>query len=121
MSFQFSKLLRWVRQTVADPSGIWRYGFAVVVVLAATGVRLAFNAVVGVYAPTVLFGLAVIAAAWFGGRGPGLAATALSALSGVWFFVEPPYSFSFAHPEEIWALALFVFEGALIALLNTTS
>src|SRR6516165_3176662 len=81
------------------------------------GVRLAFNPVVGVYAPTVLFGLAVIAAAWFGGRGPGLAATALSTLSGVWFFTEPPHSFSFAHPEEIWGLTLFVFEGALIALL----
>ena len=72
MPFQFSKLLRWVRQTVADPSGIWRYGFAVVAVLAATGVRLAFNPVVSVYAPTVLFMLALTVAAWFAGRGPGL-------------------------------------------------
>src|SRR5215469_18865270 len=108
---------QWVRQKAAYPSVTWRYGFAVFVVLAATGVRLAFNPVVGVYAPTVLFGLAVIGAAWFGGRGPGLAATALSTLSGVWFFTEPRYSFSFAHPEEIWALTLFVLEGALIALL----
>src|SRR5215469_13833342 len=108
---------QWVRQKAAYPSVTWRYGFAVFVVLAATGVRLAFNHVVGVYAPTVLFGLAVIAAAWFGGRGPGLAATALSALSGVWFFAAPPHTFYFAHPEEIWALTLFVFEGALIALL----
>src|SRR5215472_18099997 len=106
MPAEFNRQVQWVRQTAANPSVTWRYGFAVLVVLAATGVRLAFNAVVGVYAPTVLFGLAVIAAAWFGGRGPGLAATALSALSGVWFFVEPPYSFAIAHPGAIWALTL---------------
>jgi PAS domain S-box-containing protein len=104
-------------QEAANRSVICRYGFAIVAVLAATGVRLVFNPVVGIYAPTVLFGIAVIAAAWFGGRGPGLAATALSALSGVWFFSEPIHSLSFAHPEEIWAVSLFVFEGALIALL----
>src|SRR5215471_20182664 len=34
-----------------------------------------------------------------------------------YFFIEPPYSFSFAHPEVFWGLTLFVFEGALIALL----
>ena len=113
----FNEPVQWARQKAEYPSVTWRYGFAVLVVVAATGVRLAFNPVVGVYAPTVLFGLAVIAAAWFGGRGPGLAATALSTLSGVWFFTEPRYSFSFAHPEEIWALTLFVLEGALIALL----
>ena len=69
----FNEPVQWARQKAEYPSVTWRYGFAVFVVLAATGVRLAFNPVVGVYAPTVLFGLAVIAASWFGGRGPGLA------------------------------------------------
>ena len=114
---EFSQLSRWGQKTATEPSVIWRYGFGVFAVLAATGVRLAFNPVVGVHAPHVLFVLAVIAAAWFGGRGPGLAATALSALSTVWFFIEPSHSFAMAHPEAIWGLTLFVFEGALIALL----
>jgi PAS domain S-box-containing protein len=117
LSFEFRKFILWVRQTAANPSAFWRYGFAVVAVLVATVVRLAFNPVVGVHAPHVLFGLGVIAAAWFGGSGPGLVATTLSALSGLWFFIEPPNSLSFAHPEAVWGLALFVFEGALIALL----
>jgi hypothetical protein len=34
VSFQFSKPPRCVQQTVEDPSGIWRYGFAVVAVVA---------------------------------------------------------------------------------------
>ena len=80
MSFIVSKLIRWGQTTAAEPSVIWRYGFGVFAVLAATGLRLAFNSIVGTYAPHVIFALAMIAAAWFGGRGPGLAATALSPL-----------------------------------------
>ena len=79
MPFESSKPLRWARQKAASPSVIWQYGVALAAVLVATEVRLALNAVVGVPAPYGTFALAVIVAAWFGGRGPGLAASALSA------------------------------------------
>jgi K+-sensing histidine kinase KdpD len=89
----------------------------VVVVLAATGVRLAFNPVVGVGAPHMPFNLAVIMAAWFGGRGPGLAAAALSALGVDWFFLEPLHSAFIGSREGIWGFVLFGITTALIAML----
>ena len=117
MPFEFSRLVRWGWKTASSSGVIWRYGIAVAAVAVATGVRFAFNPVVGLQAPHVPFALAVIVAAWFGGRGPGMVATTLSALSVDWFFVGPPRSLAFASPEEIWGLALFVVEGAMLALL----
>ena len=117
MPFELSKTVRWARLGVVHRSAIWRYGFAVIVVLAATEVRLAFNPVLGVEAPHMPFNLAVIIAAWFGGRGPGLVAAALSALSVDWFFVEPLHSPFIASREGVWGLALFVITTSLIALL----
>jgi PAS domain S-box-containing protein len=105
------------RPMATNPSTLWRYGFAVVVVLAATGVRLAFNPVLGLEAPHMPFNLAVIIAAWFGGSGPGMVAAALSAVSVDWFFVEPLHSPFIAGREGVWGLALFVITTSLIALL----
>jgi PAS domain S-box-containing protein len=114
---EFNKSVRLARQVTTTPSVIWRYGFAVAVVLAATGIRLAFNPVVGVHAPHMPFNLAVILAAWFGGRGPGLAAVALSALSVDWYFLEPLHSPVIASREGIWGFALFVVTTSAVALL----
>lgn len=117
MSLEFSKALGSARRIARNPSAIWRYGFAIVVVLAALGARLAFNPVVGVEAPHMPFNLAVIIAAWLGGRGPGLVAVALSAFSVNWFFVEPLHSPFIASREGVWGLAFFVITTSLIALL----
>jgi len=114
---ELSRAVGSARPLATTPSAIWRYGVAVAVVLAATGVRLAFNPVVGVEAPHMPFNLAVIIAAWFGGRGPGLAAAALSAFSVDWFFLEPFHSPVIASRERIWGFALFVITTSLIALL----
>ncbi len=117
MPFDFSRLVRWVQQKAPNPGVVWRYGIAVAAVFAATSLRLALNPVLGVQEPHVPFALAVIVAAWFGGRRPGLVATALSALSLNWFFLEPRHALAIARPEEIWALSLLVATGAAIALL----
>jgi len=116
LPFAVSKLVRWVRETPPNAGVVWRYGVAVAAVIAATVIRLAFNPVLGVEAPHVSFALAVIAAAWFGGRGPGLAATLLSTLCADWFFVEPVHTFVIANPEDIWGLVLFAVTAVLIAL-----
>ncbi len=117
MPFESGKPVRRVWLTVANLDVIRRYGLALAVVLAATGLRLACNPVFGVQAPHMPFALAVIVAARFGGRGPGLAATALSGLSVDWFFVEPRYSFAITDPDAIGVFALFLVTGSLIALL----
>ena len=117
MPFEFSRLVRWAQHKAPNPGVVWRYGIAVAAVFAATSLRLALNPVLGVQEPHVPFAFAVIVAAWFGGRGPGLVATALSALSLNWFFLEPRHALAIARPEEIWALSLLVATGAVIALL----
>jgi PAS domain S-box-containing protein len=61
------------------------------------------------------FALAVTLAALFGGREPGMAANALSALAVAWFFLEP--SLAFADPAAAWALGLFVVAATPVALL----
>ena len=116
MGLEFKRLVReW--ETVPRLDAIWRYGIALAAVFAATSVRLAFNPVLGVEAPHVPLVLGVIVAAWFGGRGPGLAATALSTLALDWLFLKPLYSLTIANREEFWVLALFAVTGVLIALL----
>ena len=117
MPFAFSALAERLRQTDGKTGVVWRYGVAAAAVLIATGVRFALNPVLGAEAPLVPFALAVIVAARMGGRGPGLAATALSSLSANWFFIEPLNSLGVGTQEEFWGLSLFVIEGALIALL----
>jgi PAS domain S-box-containing protein len=114
VSLEFGSLLQWARQAVAKPNAVWRYGIAVA---AAMGVRLAFGPLVAMYAPYLPFTLALTVAALFGGRGPGLAAVALSTLAVDWLFLEPRQSLALANPALIWTLGLFVVSGLLIALL----
>jgi PAS domain S-box-containing protein len=56
-------------------------------------------------------------AAWYGGRGPGLLATLLSAVLANFFFISPIGSFGFDHPADAFALGLFVVTGTGITLL----
>jgi K+-sensing histidine kinase KdpD len=64
------------------------YGSAVASVAAALGVALAATAQLQ-FAPYTLLFCAALIAAWFGGLGPGLLATALSVLAFDFFFIEP--------------------------------
>jgi len=83
----------------------------------ATGVRIALDPVVGLHSPYLPFVLALIVAARYGGRGPGLAATATSMLVVAYFFLEPLYSFSIAEPWAMVGLALYGVVGVAISLL----
>jgi PAS domain S-box-containing protein len=64
-----------------------------------------------------LFLCAVILSAWFGGVGPGLLATALSALAFYYFFLPPIYSWD-AKPEEIPRLAIFTMSALFVGSLS---
>src|SRR6267154_1670491 len=108
LPFQFSKSLRWARRTIADPNVVWRYGFAVAAVFAAAGIRLAFEPIIGVHTPYLTFTVAVMIASLFGGRGPGLAASLLSAYIVDWLFLGPLSSLVITDPRAIWGLGLFV-------------
>ena len=56
-------------------------------------------------------------AAWWGGRGPGLLATALGTLAGIYLFQEP-FSVMLTSYEPLLETTLFALTGVLIALLS---
>lgn len=65
--------------------------------------------------PLLLFMLAVVAAAYYGGLWPGLTAMVLSVLADNFFFVEPEGAFAFTNPSEHVRAAIFVFVGASVS------
>jgi signal transduction histidine kinase len=90
--------------------------------IAATAVvltaRFLLKSALGDVAPLLLFTLSVMVSAWYGGLGPGLLATALGALLGDYFFIEPFYSFRVnSHAERI-EEGLFLGIGIAISVLS---
>src|SRR5437016_4119408 len=107
-----SNPLLWPRPPVT-----WGYGIAVLSVIAALIISR-WPALHLQDAPVSLFLCAVILSAWFGGAGPGLLATALSAFAFYYYFLPPIYSLG-AKPGEIPRFLVFtvsvLFVGSLSA------
>jgi signal transduction histidine kinase len=66
-----------------------RYGMAVLAAVLALLARLPLEPLLGESAPFLLFFPAIMVASWFGGVGPGLAATVLSLLATLTFILPP--------------------------------
>jgi PAS domain S-box-containing protein len=98
------------------PPGIWGYGIAALSVAAALTVSR-LPAVHLQDAPVSLFLCAVILSAWFGGVGPGLVATALSALAFNYYFLPPIYSLG-PKPDEIPRLVIFTVSALFVGSLS---
>ena len=103
-------------RSVRRSSPFLRYGVAVIVIALALGVKLLLDPLIADQSPFLLFAAAVMVAAWFGGLGPGLLATALGAVVADYYFLAPIGSFT---PPGVAFLPLFLFvlQGALISLL----
>jgi C4-dicarboxylate-specific signal transduction histidine kinase len=83
----------------SKPHVILGYGVAVSAVIAVAIVSL-WPPVHLQTAPASLFLCAILFGAWFGGAGPGLLGTAISAPVFYYYFIPPVHSFA-AKPEEI--------------------
>jgi PAS domain S-box-containing protein len=97
-----------------------RYGAAVAAVALTLLLQALLIPLFGVgpnASPFMAFFAAVIVAAWFGGLGPGLLATALSALLSWYFFLSPQYSFEIESYGQGLRVVVFALEGAVISLL----
>ncbi|MGH8496395.1 MAG: PAS domain-containing sensor histidine kinase [Gammaproteobacteria bacterium] len=94
-------------------------GFAVAVaaVLAIALLRISLSPWLGHDAPLMLFIVAVVAAAWVGGLGPGLSATALGGLAGTYWLIVPEGSFEIAAVSDRVRLGLYVLSGIAISAL----
>ncbi|MGO8899898.1 MAG: PAS domain S-box protein [Isosphaeraceae bacterium] len=73
---------------------------------------------VGNQFPFLLLYPAVICAAWYGGFGPGLLATVLTALAGDFFLFEPRFTFAIARPGDQLGISLFLVVGGFISWLG---
>jgi signal transduction histidine kinase len=69
-------------------------------------------------APFILFTLSVVVAAWYGGLGPGILATALGAILGGYFFIEPLHSLGIHSGARGVEEVLFVGTGVAISVLS---
>ncbi len=103
---------RFVRRS----SPFLRYGVAVIAIALALGLKLLVDPLIAQQSPFLLLAGAVMVAAWFGGLGPGLLATALGAVVSDYYFLPPLGSFTLPGVAFL-PLLLFVLQGALISLL----
>jgi PAS domain S-box-containing protein len=89
---------------------------AVVLVGLFLAIRFALGGVLGETVPYLQFFPAIMLAAWLGGPGPGLAATALAGLLARYFFLQPIHSFFISNTADAVSLPLFLLIGAAMAL-----
>ena len=92
------------------------YGLAVLAVGVMLGIKLLFGSQIGADTPFLLFSGAVLFAAWYGGLGAGLLATAVAAVAADYFFLPPYFSFGLA-PKDLFQVSLLGLEGIGISLL----
>ena len=94
-----------------------RYGLAAVAVVLAAGVKWTIDPALEAESPFLLFILAIVVGAWFGGLGAGLFATGLALVVCNYLFLTPLYSFRIDGPGHLLDLLLFGGVGAGISAL----
>jgi PAS domain S-box-containing protein len=94
-----------------------RYGVAVLTVALATALTLLVP-LVAEHITFALFLAAVTVSAWYGGRGPGLVATALSIIITTLFILPPNFSLAIGFTALL-RLSSFVFLALLVSTLTT--
>ncbi len=92
-----------------------RYLLSLVVVAVAIAVRAAFDPVFGARYAFLTSSLAITAAAWFGGFGPGVLATGVSAAVAALLWL-PPAGFAVVERVDRIALVMFVAIGVAVSL-----
>jgi signal transduction histidine kinase len=93
------------------------YVFAVAATVALLVLRLALGHFVDATSVFLFFAPAVMLSAWYGGRGPGLLATAASTLAANYFLLAPTGSFSNA-PDDLTKMVVFLLVGGQISWLS---
>jgi PAS domain S-box-containing protein len=94
-----------------------RYGGAIVAVILATLIRLAFDGLLETRLPFTTYFIAVILVASYFGLGPALLAVALGALAGDYFFIAPKNSLGITEPSNVLQLVAFCLLSSGVTLL----
>lgn len=107
-------------QHTLDRSPPARYAFAALAIVAMVLVRLSLDPVIGrVQYPLVMMFPAILAAAWAGGRGPGLFAVALAVVAVQWAIAEPRGAFKPMTSDRALGIAIFLLAAGGCVLLAT--
>jgi PAS domain S-box-containing protein len=93
-----------------------RYAAAFLIVSTSLLVRFAFQRWLGASVPYLHFFPAVMIAAWFGGLGPGISATLLSAATAIYFALRP-HGFITLNRADVLTVPVFVAIGMVISWL----
>src|SRR5215470_18001908 len=95
-------------------SRLERYLVAGLILTITLLVRAALGPLLPERSPYMLFNLAVMVSAWYGGFGPGLLTSFLGAFLAHHFFVQPHYWFTLAQPRD--GLAILVFLSITVSI-----
>src|SRR5205085_9659694 len=107
------------KQWPGAPPGVLSYAAAVLSVAAVMLLRFELQSLLGDYARYLPFVLAVMFSAWYGGLGPGLLATALSAFTASFFRLSPAdHPLSLTELRGVVQLAMFGGIGVMISALS---
>ena len=93
-----------------------RYAFVIAAVGVAVLLRLILGPLLGSDLRFLFLWPAVTCCAWYGGLGPGLLATILSALAGRYFLLEPVHSLAPETPADGIGMLLYLLLGTFISL-----
>ena len=94
------------------------YFVAAGAVLVMAVVRWLLGPLLGAQLPFTTLVIAVLVVAWYGGLGPALLATGLSAFLGMFLFIPPTYSLHFIGGMEVVRVLFFTLTGAIAAMLG---
>ncbi|MGO9372596.1 MAG: PAS domain S-box protein [Syntrophobacteraceae bacterium] len=101
---------------------VWlRCAVGVLVAIIAAAIRLQFLEVLELRVTFVTFYPAVAVAALYGGFGPGLLATVVSAVLADYFWMEPVGQFAITNSADLISMVVFLASGTLISYLAETT
>jgi two-component system sensor histidine kinase/response regulator len=96
-----------------------RCGFAVLMVILFTLLRIPLNPLLGVNAvPFLHYFPAILISGWYGRLVPGLLATFLSAIGALYFNIDASLVFSIPNIYETFRLSIFLLVGVVISLVT---
>jgi two-component system sensor kinase FixL len=106
----------WLAPTAGSPPLV-RYGVALCALGIVLLIRYLFRDGVGLKVPYLQFYPAIMVAAWYGGLGPGVLITALSAVVAMAFLL-PPEGIAVGDPADLASLSVFAATGLVISWLS---
>ncbi len=105
------------RQSPRHKSAAVRYSVAVLVTVAALGLRFLLAPLFGAHAPFVTFWAAIIFSVWWCGTGPSIITASIGLLSGWYWFLAPAHSLALKDPKT--GIAIMTGYSVLSALVIT--